>query len=246
MSNCNLKGKFAIVTGGGQGLGAAMVKRFIEEQAAGVAILDYNLENAQATAKELGGNIIAIACDVSKEEQVKAAIDQVLAAFGRIDILVNNAGIIRDSMFHKMSDDQWNQVVNVNLNGLYYCCKYVVPLMRAQCYGKIINVSSTSANGNAGQCNYSATKAAVEGFTKTLAKESARKNITVNALAPAHIDTEMQRSVPADILERSIKSNPSQRLGTPEELASVAFFLASDDSSYVNGVVIPVCGGHRT
>ncbi len=246
MSNTNLSGKFAIVTGGGQGLGAAMVKRFIAEQAAGVAILDYNLEKAQAVAEEIGGNIIAIACDVSKEEQVKAAIDQVLAAFGRIDILVNNAGIIRDAMFHKMSDDQWNQVVNVNLNGLYYCCKYVVPLMRAQCYGKIINVSSTSANGNAGQCNYSATKAAVEGFTKTLAKESARKNITVNALAPAHIDTEMQRSVPADILERSIKSNPSQRLGSPDELAAVAFFLASDDSSYVNGVVIPVCGCHPT
>lgn len=246
MSNTNLKGKFAIVTGGGQGLGAAMVKRFIAEQAAGVAILDYNLEKAQAVAEEIGGNIIAIACDVSKEEQVKAAIDQVLAAFGRIDILVNNAGIIRDAMFHKMSDDQWNQVVNVNLNGLYYCCKYVVPLMRAQCYGKIINVSSTSANGNAGQCNYSATKAAIEGFTKSLAKESARKNITVNAIAPAHIDTEMQRSVPAEILERSIKSNPSQRLGSPDELASVVMFLASDDSSYVNGVIIPVCGGYRT
>lgn len=246
MSNTNLSGKFAIVTGGGQGLGAAMVKRFIAEEAAGVAILDYNLEKARAVAEEIGGNIIAIACDVSKEEQVKAAIDQVLAAFGRIDILVNNAGIIRDAMFHKMSDDQWNQVVNVNLNGLYYCCKHVVPLMRAQCYGKIINVSSTSANGNAGQCNYSATKAAIEGFTKSLAKESARKNITVNAIAPAHIDTEMQRSVPAEILERSIKSNPSQRLGTPDELASVVMFLASDDSSYVNGVVIPVCGGYRT
>lgn len=242
----NLSGKYAIITGGGQGLGAAMVKRFIAEEAAGVAILDYNLEKAEAVAAEIGGNVIAVACDVSREEQVKNAIDQVLAVFGRIDILVNNAGIIRDAMFHKMTDDQWHQVVNVNLNGLYYCCKYVVPLMRAQCYGKIINISSTSANGNAGQCNYSATKAAVEGFTKTLAKESARKNITVNAIAPAHIDTEMQRSVPADILERSIKANPSQRFGTPDELAAVAFFLASDDSSFVNGAVIPVCGGLRT
>lgn len=242
----NLSGKYAIITGGGQGLGAAMVKRFMEEQAAGVAILDYNLEKAQAVATDVGGNVIAIACDVSKEDQVKAAIDQVLATFGRIDILVNNAGIIRDAMFHKMTDDQWKQVIDVNLNGLYYCCKYVVPLMRAQCYGKIVNISSTSANGNAGQCNYSATKAAVEGFTKTLARESARKNITVNAIEPAHIDTEMQRSVPVDILESRIKENPSQRLGTPDELAGVAFFLASDDSSYVNGVVIPVCGGLRT
>ena len=203
----NLKGKYAIITGGGQGLGAAMVKRFIAEEAAGVAILDYNLEKAQAVAAEIGGNIIAIACDVSREEQVKAAIDQVLAAFGRIDILVNNAGIIRDSMFHKMSDDQWYQVLNVNLNGLYYCCKHVVPLMRAQCYGKIVNISSTSAYGNVGQCNYSASKAAIEGFTKTLAKESARKNITVNAIAPAHIDTEMQHSVPADFLAERIRAN---------------------------------------
>ncbi len=242
----NLHGKYAIVTGGGQGLGAAIAKRFIEEEAAGVAILDYNLEKAQNTAKEIGGNVIAIACDVSKEAQVKAAVEQVLAAFGRIDILINNAGIIRDAIFHKMTDDQWHQVIDVNLNGLYYCCKHVVPLMREQCYGKIVNISSTSANGNPGQCNYSASKAAVEGFTKTLARESARKNITVNAVEPAHIDTEMQRSVPADILERSIKSNPSQRFGSPAELAAVVFFLASDDSSFVNGVVIPVCGGYRT
>lgn len=122
------------------------------------------------------------------------------------------------------------------------CDKYnLLPLMRAQCYGKIVNISSTSANGNAGQCNYFATKAAVEGFIKTLAKESARKNITVNAIAPAHIDTEMQRSVPADILESRIQAKPSQRLGTPDELAAVTFFLASDDSSYANGIVIPVC-----
>ena len=242
----NLNGKYAIVTGGGQGLGAAIAKRFMEEEAAGVAILDYNLEKAQNTAKEIGGNVIAIACDVSKDEQVKAAVEQVLAAFGRIDILVNNAGIIRDSIFHKMTDDQWHQVIDVNLNGLYYCCKHVVPLMREQCYGKIINISSTSANGNPGQCNYSASKAAVEGFTKTLAKESARKNITVNAIAPAHIDTPMQRSVPAELLEKSVKANPSQRFGSADELAAAVLFLACDDSSFVNGVVLPVNGGLRT
>ena len=242
----DLTGKFAIVTGGGQGLGEAIARRFMLENAAGVAILDYNLPLAQETAARIGGNVIAIGCDVADEQQVKAAVEQVLAAFGRIDILVNNAGIIRDAMFHKMTDDQWHQVINVNLNGLYHCCKYVVPLMRQQCYGKIINLSSTSANGNVGQTNYSATKAAIEGFTKTLAKESARKNITVNAIAPAHIDTEMQRSIPPEVLAERIKANPSQRLGTPDELASVAYFLASDDSSYVNGVVISVCGGLRT
>lgn len=242
----NLNGKYAIVTGGGQGIGAAIVKRFIAEEAAGVAILDYNVEKAAQTAAEVGGNVIAIKCDISNEEMVKSAVEQVLAAFGRIDILVNNAGIIKDAMFHKMTTDQWHQVINVNLNGLYHCCKYVVPLMREQNYGKIVNLSSTSANGNVGQTNYSASKAAVEGFTKTLAKECARKNITVNAIEPAHIDTEMQRSVPADILEKSIKSNPSQRLGSTDELAAVVFFLANDDSSFVNGAVIPVCGGLRT
>lgn len=242
----NLKGRYAIVTGGGKGLGAAIAKRFSEEQAAGIAILDYDLDLAVKTAAEIGGNVIAIKCDVSDEMQVKEAVEQVLVSFGRIDILVNNAGIIRDTMFHKMNSDQWHQVINVNLNGLYYCCKYVVPLMREQCYGKIINLSSFSANGNAGQTNYSASKAAVEGFTRSLAKESARKNITVNAIAPAHIDTDMQRAVPADILERAIKSNPSQRLASPAELAGVALFLASDDSSFVNGVVIPVNGGLRT
>jgi len=242
----NLNGKYAVITGGGKGLGAAIAKRFAEEQAAGIAILDYDLALAEKTAAEIGGNTIAVKCDVADETQVKESVEKVLAAFGRIDILVNNAGIIRDAMFHKMTGDQWSQVINVNLNGVYYCCKYVVPLMREQCYGKIINLSSYSANGNAGQTNYSATKAAVEGFTKSLARECARKNITVNAIAPAHIDTDMQRSIPGDLLERGIKSNPSQRLGSPAELAGVAFFLANDDSNYVNGVVIPVNGGLRT
>ena len=241
-----LTGKYAIVTGGGQGIGAAIVKRFVAEGAAGVAIFDYNMETAQQTAAEMGGNVIAFKCDVSNEEVVKAAVEQVLAAFGRIDILVNNAGIIKDAMFHKMTADQWYQVINVNLNGLYNCCKYVVPLMREQNYGKIVNLSSVSANGNAGQTNYAASKAAVEGFTKTLAKESARKNITVNAIAPAHIDTPMQRNVPAELLEKSIKSNPSQRFGSADELAAAVLFLACDDSSFVNGVVLPVNGGLRT
>ena len=242
----SLTGKFAIVTGGGQGIGAAIVKRFFQEDAAGVAIFDYNLETAQQTAKEVGGNVIAIKCDISNEEMVKAAVEQVLASFGRIDILINNAGIIKDAMFHKMTYEQWHQVININVNGLYNCCKYVVPLMREQNYGKIVNLSSVSANGNPGQTNYAASKAAVEGFTRTLARESARKNITVNAIAPAHIDTPMQRSVPAEILERSIKANPSQRFGRPEELAAAVLFLSCDESSFVNGVILPVNGGLRT
>ena len=238
----NLSGKYAIVTGGGKGIGAAIVKRFIAEQAAGVAILEYDEALARKTADEIGGNVIAIKCDVSKEDQVKAAVDKVLEAFGRIDILVNNAGITRDVMFHKMTDDQWRQVMSVNLDGVYYCCKFVVPLMREQGYGKIVNLSSSSANGNAGQANYSATKAAIIGLTKTLAKELAPKNITVNAIAPAMIDTDMMRGVPPEILEKYIKGIPARRLGTVDELAAAAYFLASDDSSFVNGIVLPVNG----
>ena len=242
----NLSGKYAIVTGGGKGIGAAIVKRFIAEQAAGVAILEYDEALARKTADEIGGNVIAIKCDVSKEDQVKAAVDKVLEAFGRIDILVNNAGITRDVMFHKMTDDQWRQVMSVNLDGVYYCCKFVVPLMREQGYGKIVNLSSSSANGNAGQANYSATKAAIIGLTKTLAKELAPKNITVNAIAPAMIDTDMMRGVPPEILEKYIMRIPARRLGTVDELAAAAYFLASDDSSFVNGIVLPVNGATMT
>ena len=241
-----MNGKYAIVTGGGKGIGAAIVKKFVEAQAAGVAILEYDFELAKKTAAEIGGNVLPIKCDVSDQDQVKAAVEQVLAAFGRIDILVNNAGIIRDAMFHKMTDDQWFQVMNVNLFGTYYCCKQVIPLMREQSYGKIVNISSISANGNVGQTNYAASKAAIEGFTKSLAKESARKNITVNAIAPCGIDTDMQRSVPEANLRGLINAMPGQRLGNVEELASAALFLASDDSSFVSGVILPVNDAFRT
>ena len=242
----NLNGKYAIVTGGGKGIGAAIVKKFMEAQAAGIAILEYDFELAKKTAAEIGGNVLPIKCDVSDQDQVKAAVEQVLAAFGRIDILVNNAGIIRDAMFHKMTDDQWFQVMNVNLFGTYYCCKHVIPLMREQSYGKIVNISSISANGNVGQTNYAASKAAIEGFTKSLAKESARKNITVNAIAPCGIDTDMQRSVPEANLRGLINAMPGQRLGNVEELAAAALFLASDDSSFVSGVILPVNDAFRT
>ena len=242
----NLSGRYAIVTGGGKGIGAAIVKKFMEEQAAGVAILEYDFELAKKTAAEIGGNVLPVKCDVSDPQQVKAAMETVMENFGRIDILVNNAGIIRDAMFHKMTDDQWFQVLNVNLNGTYYCCKYAIPHMREQNYGKIINISSYSANGNVGQTNYSASKAAIEGFTKSLAKESARKNITVNGIAPCSIDTDMQRSIPEANLRGLIAAMPTQRLGDASELASAAFFLASDDSSFVNGVILPVNGAFRT
>lgn len=241
-----LNGKFAVVTGGGKGIGAAIVKRFLQEGAAGVAIWDYDEALARHTAEAIGGNILVCKCDVSDNEQVKAATEQTLAAFGRVDILVNNAGITRDAMFHKMDDDQWKQVIDINLNGPYYCCKHIVPLMRAQNYGKIVNISSSSADGNAGQANYSATKAGMIGFTKTLAKELASRGITSNAIAPAMIDTDMMRAVPEHLLHIYLQSCPARRFGSVDELAAAALFLASDDSSFVNGAVLPVNGGMFT
>ena len=241
-----LRGKTAIVTGGARGIGAAIVKRFVAEGAAAVVIFDYDEQVAQTTASAIGENVYALKCDVSSSESVGACVAQAMEKLGRIDILVNNAGITKDAMFHKMSDEQWHQVLDVNLDGTYNCCKYVVPIMREQKYGKIVNLSSSSADGNVGQANYSASKAAIEGFTKTLCKELASKNITVNAIAPANIATEMLATIPDHIKAMAMYISPIHRYGMPEELASVALFLASDNSSYVNGAVIPVNGGMFT
>jgi 3-oxoacyl-[acyl-carrier protein] reductase len=241
----NLAGKYCIVTGAGKGIGKAIVARFLEEQAAGVAILEWDLASAEATAKELdptGERVIAIKCNVADSDMAKAAVDEVVAKFGRIDVLVNNAGVTRDKIFHKMTDDDWNTVININLNGVYNLCKNVVPVMREQEIGSIINITSTSIMGNAGQANYAASKAAMEGFTRTMAKELGRKNIRMNCIAPGYIDTDMMRAVGDEILTRMIKGIPAQRLGRPEEIASVAAFLASDDASWLSGENIFVSG----
>ena len=241
----NLKGKYTIVTGAGKGIGKAIAQRFLEEEAAGVAIFEYDIELAQKTAKELdptGEKVIALKCDVSKDDQVKAAIDETLAKFGRIDVLVNNAGITRDRIFHHMTDEDWYAVINVNLNGVYNTCKYVVPLMRDQGSGSIINISSTSAMGNPGQANYSATKAGLMGFTRTMAKELGRKNVRMNCVAPGHIDTDMMRAIGEEKLQAAIKRLPFQRLGQPSEIASVVAFLATDDASWVSGQTIFASG----
>ena len=244
-----LKDKYAVVTGAGKGIGRAIVERFLEDEVAGVAILEMDLALSCATAKELdptGERVIAVRCDVSKQDNVHEAFQTVFEKFGRVDILVNNAGITRDAMFHKMDGKQWDQVISINLNGLFYCCRHVVPLMREQNYGKIVNVSSSSAHGNVGQANYSATKAGIEGFTKTLARELSSRNITVNAVAPSMIDTDMLRAMPEKVLAGFLQSSPARRLGSVDEVASVVLFLSGDDSSYVNGTVLPINGGMFT
>lgn len=241
----DFQNKYAVVTGAAKGIGRVIAERFITEGIAGIALLDYDEALMQATAKELekdGVQVLALCCDVSKEESVKGAFDKILEAFGRIDILVNNAGITRDVMFHKMTPAQMHQVMDVNFFGTYHCIYNVVPVMREQGYGRIVNISSTSSYGNVGQANYSASKAAVEGMTRTLCKELGRKGITINCVLPGNVDTDMMRAVPEEILAPRIKAAPMQRLGTPEEIASLTAFLASDEASYVSGACI-ICSG---
>lgn len=242
----NLTGRFAVVTGAGKGIGRAIAERFLADNVAGVALLDMDEELVKATAKELdptGTRAIGLKCDVSDQENVNAAIAQVTEKFGRVDILVNNAGITRDAMFHKMTVDQAKKVMDVHFYGTFYCCQAVIGGMRQREYGKIVNISSTSAFGNIGQANYAAAKAAIDGFTRTLALESARKNITVNSIAPGMVNTDILKTIPADLMEKKIAATPAQRLGEPSEIASVASFLASDDSSWVTGNCILACGG---
>ena len=238
-----LKNKIAVVTGSGSGIGAATAEVLVRENVAGIAIVDYNYEAACATAEKLGPVAFPVKCDVSKAAEVQAAIEQILERFGRVDILVNNAGITRDAIFHKMTMEQWEQVINTNLNSVFYWCHGLYPQMRENNYGRIINISSTSVVGNPGQCNYAATKAAIIGFTNTLAKEGGRRNITVNAVAPGPTNTDMCQRVPEEIIKAMVDANPMKRLGEPREIGEVIAFLASERASFLNGQFIKVNGG---
>lgn len=237
-----LSNKFAVVTGSGSGIGAATARVFVRENVQGIAIVDYNYEAACKVAEELGPVAFPVKCDISKAEDVEAAIAQIMERFGRVDILVNNAAITRDSMFHKMTLEQWNQVINTNLNGVFYWTHGLINQMRQNEYGRIINLSSTSVRGNPGQCNYAATKAALTGFTATLAKESGRKNITVNCVAPGPTETEMYSKVPDEIKQAMIAGCPMNRLGQPREIGEVIAFLASERASFLSGQWIAVNG----
>jgi NAD(P)-dependent dehydrogenase (short-subunit alcohol dehydrogenase family) len=239
-------GKIAVVTGAAQGIGAAIAKRLYDDGAEYVALLDLNAEKLAAAALAIdsdGKRAGAHVCNVSKSDSVKEVFAQIEQRFGRIDILVNNAGITRDAMLHKMTDEQWLSVIDVNLNSMYYCCKAVVPGMRERKYGKIVNLASVSAFGNVGQTNYGASKGGVIGFTKCLAREVARNRVTVNCIAPSYINTDMLRAVPEQVMQKFISAIPMERLGEPEELAAAAAFLCSDDSSFITGECLVVSGG---
>lgn len=237
--------KYAVVTGAGKGIGCVIAQRLLKEGISGVALLDYDEALVKETAARLdptGERAVPFFCDVSKEEQVQETFKAIYERFGQIDMLINNAGITRDVMFHKMTSQQMHQVMDINFFGTYHCICQVVPKMRERGYGRILNISSTSSYGNVGQANYSASKAAIEGMTRTLAKELGRKGVTINCILPGNIDTDMMRAVPADILNARIANMPMQRLGQPEEIAALAAFLVSDEASYVSGSCI-ICSG---
>lgn len=240
------EGKVAIVTGAAQGIGAAIAKRLYDDGAAYVALVDISEDKACAQAQRLdatGARAGGYACDVASMRDVADVLGRIAAQHGDVDILVNNAGITRDGMFHKMTEDQWDSVISVNLKSMYNCCQAVVPGMRARKYGKIVNLASVSAFGNVGQTNYGASKGGVIGFTKCLAREIARNGCTVNCIAPSYINTDMLRAVPEDTMKRFIAAIPMERLGEPEELAAAAAFLCSDDSSFITGECLVVSGG---
>jgi NAD(P)-dependent dehydrogenase (short-subunit alcohol dehydrogenase family) len=214
-----LKGKTALITGSGRGIGKSIATEFAKE-GANIILNDINEDNIKSVSDKitkLGNKCFYVTADVGSEKDVNDMFAFILKEAGTLDILLNNAGILIDKTLHKMNSESWNRVINVNLNSIYNCCKNAVMIMREKTYGRIINISSISAlTGNFGQTNYAASKAGVVGFTKSLALETAKKGITVNAIAPGFIDTEMFGSVPADVKERFISRIPVGRLGLPE------------------------------
>ena len=243
----NLTGKVALVTRASRGIGQATA---IDLAKAGADVV-VNFIGNEAVAQEtvdaieaLGRKAIKIKADVGNAEDVQAMVDEAVAAFGHIDILVNNAGITRDGLLIRMKDSDWDDVLNINLKGVYLVTKAVAKLMVKQRAGRIINMTSVSGvTGNVGQANYAAAKAGVIGFTKTCAKELAARGITVNAVAPGFIETAMTDVLPEKIKEGIAATVPFGRMGQPEEIASVVTFLASDFASYITGQVLNVDGG---
>jgi 3-oxoacyl-[acyl-carrier protein] reductase len=245
-----LEGKTSIITGGARGIGKAIAQLFAKE-GSNIIIIDLiNDDNVKAFANELNSSGIkakAYAANAAKFDEVQNVINQVIADFGRIDILINNAGITKDTLLMRMSEEQWDSVINVNLKSVFNFTKAVQNIMLKQKSGSIVNMSSVvGVSGNAGQSNYSASKAGIIGFTKSIAKELGSRNIRSNAIAPGFIITEMTAKLPQEVRDEWISKIPLKRGGTPEDVANIALFLASDLSSYVSGQVINVCGGMDT
>lgn len=241
-----LQGKVAVVTGAAQGIGRAIAEALARD-GADVAVADLDAGRSQETVaavEKLGRRALNVKVNVAEWDDAKAMADRVVKEWGKIDILVNNAGITRDGLLLRMKEEDWNLVLQVNLNGTFHCTKAVLQPMTKQRYGRIINIASiVGVMGNVGQANYAASKAAVIGFTKTVAREYASRAVTVNAVAPGFIDTAMTQGLPPDVKEALQKQIPLGRLGQPEDIAAAVRFLASDEAAYVTGQVLHVNGG---
>ncbi|SLN63777.1 3-oxoacyl-ACP reductase FabG [Oceanibacterium hippocampi] len=249
-------GRTAVVTGGGGGIGRETAATFARD-GANVAILDLDIATAQAAAEaiaaEHGVKAMAFECDVADPARVDATFDEIVKQLGGLDILVNNAGVTRDNLIFKMQEDDWDTVMNVHLRGAFVCSRAAQRVMVDNAYGKIVNISSTSALGNRGQVNYSTAKAGLQGFTRTLALELGRYNINVNCVAPGFIDTEMTRASarrrgfdPEDFKAERAKNIAVRRVGKPEDVANVVAFLCSDEAGFVSGQIVYVSGGPET
>ena len=237
--------KVALVTGAAGGIGAATARRFARE-GAHVAVNDARAEGLDAVAGEIraaGVKALVLPGDVTKKAECDRMVQEVTRAFGRLDILINNAGINRDAMAAKMTEEQWDAVLSVNLKGTFLCAQAALPGMRERAWGRVVNTSSIGSLGNIGQSNYAASKAGVIGLTKTLALEYAKYGVTVNAVAPGPVMTAMLAGVPDAIRERIIAQVPVGRIGSPDEIASVHVFLASDEAAFITGQVIFADGG---
>jgi 3-oxoacyl-[acyl-carrier protein] reductase len=240
-----LAGRVALVTGAGSGIGEATAQRFAAEGAV-VVVNDVDVDRARAVAAAIqkdGGKASAVGANVTRRDEVERMVADVVAEHGRLDILINNAGINRDAMSHKMTEEQWDQVLTVNLKGTFLCAQAALPKMRERGWGRVVNTSSVGSLGNIGQANYAASKAGVIGLTKTLALEYAKYGVTVNCIAPGAVMTPMLAGVPDPIKEKITGQIPVGRIADPAEIAAVHAFLASDEAAYITGQVLFVDGG---
>ena len=238
-----LTGKVAIVTGAGRGIGEGIARKLAKEGAI-VVCADVNESDATSVASSLTPAGLGLRLDVSNAADCDAVVTKSHERYGRLDVLVNNAGINRDAMLHKMTDEQWHQVIAVDLTGVFFMTRAASRIMRAAGAGRIVNISSASWMGNIGQANYAAAKAGVVGLSRTAAKELARSQVTVNAICPGFIDTVMTRSIPEAIREKQVAKIPLGRAGQPADVAALVAFLASDEAGYITGEVINVGGGY--